>query len=138
MAGISRVNGKLIAPKNFAGVGLKDFTLSFWAGQTGNALNADLATADGAMDQIFRAATGVVGSVSRVGTLDTSTKAIRFAVEVLGDDTYSPGKLGMGPGNGAGAGEAASIAAALQTAVQALGTVNGIALTSATVAAFAY
>lgn len=138
--GITRKNGTLIAPKNFAGVALKDFTLTFTnTATTGAALALDLVTPGGALDQVFRTATGNVGSVSRVGTLDTSTNTLRFAVEVLGDDSFSAGKLGMGPTN------SGSIAAALQAAIVAIGdvTVPGttstvVHLTSATVVAFAY
>lgn len=135
--GITRVNGSLIAPKNFAGVSLADFTLTFWGGDTAAVVtdyNGGEGTANGALDQVFRTATGVVGSLSRVGTLNTSTGAIRFAIEHLGADAESPGYLGTGPTNSS----PATTAAALQAAVQALGTVGGIACSSATVVAFTY
>lgn len=137
--GITRVHGNLIAPKSFAGVALKDFTLKFWAGESAAVINADRETPDGALDQIFRTAIGTVGSVSRVGTVSTASQAfVRFALEVLGDETISPGKLGMGPSNGTEGGDPASIALALQAAVQSLGVVGGITLSSATVEAFVY
>jgi len=137
--GITRVHGNLIAPKSFAGVALKDFTLSFWAGESAAAIDADRTAVDGALDNIFRVAVSTVGSVSRVGTVSTASQAyVRFALEVLGDEAVSPGKLGMGPSNGTSGGDPASIALALQAAVQALGVVNGITLSSATVAAFVY
>jgi hypothetical protein len=143
--GINRVNGSLIAPKNFAGVSLADFTLTFWGGNTTAAWidnnNGD-GTPNGALDQIFRTAAGTVGTVSRVGTLNTSTGALRFALEVLGGDADSPGFLGGTPANNV------TTAAALQSAVQALGAVTftGVGTTtsytihcsSATVAAFVY
>jgi hypothetical protein len=145
--GISRVNGSLLSPKNFAGVGLADFTLTFWGGNLTAAWldnNAGDSTPNGPLDQIFRTAVPTVASMSRVGTLNTSTGALRFAVEVLGADAASPGYLGMGPTNAS----PASTAAALQAAVQALGTVSFIAanttatytvhLSSATVVAFNY
>lgn len=146
MAGISRVHGSLIAPKNFAGVALSDFTLTFWNGDVYK-LAADKDLAGGALDQIFRNATGRVGTVSRVGTLTTGTgvsaNTIRFAIEHLGVDSDSPGYLGTGPDN-AGQGDAgATTAVALQEAIQALGNVTNSAgatiyLTSATVVAFTY
>lgn len=147
--GITRVNGKLIAPKNFAGVALKDFTLKFWAGEAAATIDADRNTVNGALDQIFRVAVPTVGTVSRVGTVSTASQAyVRFALEVLGDESVSPGKLGMGPSNGTVGADPTSIALALQAAVQALGVVTitlpntsttaAITLTSATVEAFVY
>jgi hypothetical protein len=143
--GITRVNGSLIAPKNFAGVSLEDYTLTFWAGDTAAAVvdyNGGNGTPTGALDQIFRTAVGTVGTVSRVGTLNTATGAIRFALEVLGGDADSPGFLGGTPANNV------TTAAALQTAVQALGTVTFTAVgttssftvhcSSATIASFVY
>lgn len=147
--GITRVNGKLIAPKSFAGVALKDFTLKFWAGEAAATIEADRDTVNGALDQIFRVAIPTVGTVSRVGTVSTASQAyVRFALEVLGDETVSPGKLGMGTSNGTAGSDPTSIALALQAAVQALGVVTitlpntsttaAITLTSATVEAFVY
>lgn len=142
--GISRVHGALVSPKNFAGVDLQDFTLTLWNGDC-YVLVADQALAGGAFDQVFRTATGVVASVSRVGTLSTGTAAaantLHFAVESLGFDGANSGAgfLGTGPTDAS----PANTAAALQAAVQALGTVTNSAggvvhLTSATVAAFTY
>lgn len=150
-AGIKRVHGSLIAPKNFAGVTLQDFTLTFWAGDLA-ALAHDIgdgkSVADGALDKVFRTAVSQFASLSRVGTVDTSTGEVRFAIEALGASEGSEGFLGMGPGNGEGVGEAASTAAALEAAVQALGVVTftipgstattTITLSSATVDAFVY
>ena len=135
--GITRANGSLVAPRNLAGVSLSDFTLTFWGGNL-TALwtdyNAGESVTNGALDQVFRTATGVVGSLSRVGTLNTSTGAIRFAIEHLGADAQSPGFLGTGPTNAS----PATTAAALQAAVQALGTIGTIVCSSATVVAFTY
>lgn len=143
MGGITRIHGNLIAPKNFAGVSLQDFTLTVGSGTAGlgQAAVADLATADGALDAIFRKATGTVGTVSRVGTLTTSTTqfTLRFAVESLGfeaADNSGAGFLGTGPDNEAGT--ITDTAGALQAAIRALGTVNSIALSTATVTAFTY
>lgn len=141
--GISRVHGSLIAPKNFAGVGLQDFTLTFWVGDVGTTLAADINLAGGAFDQVFRTAVGTIASVSRVGTLNTSTRTLNFAVESLGfeGDNSGNGFLGTGPDNADGG--ITTTAAALQAAVQALGTVTNSAggvihLTSATVVNLAY
>jgi len=147
MGGITRVHGNLIAPKNFAGVALQDFTLTV-GGTTatlGTQIIADLATPTGALDQIFKTAASNIASLSRVGTVSTSTKefSIRFAIEALGVDANSPGYLGTGPDN-AGAGDAeATTALALQAAIRSLTyattTVGGtIHLTTATVTAFTY
>lgn len=145
--GISRVHGSLIAPKNFAGVTLQDFTLTFWNGDC-YVLAADLNLAGGALDQVFRTATGVVGTVSRVGTLSTGTGALantlRFAVESLGFETADnsgDGYLGTGPDNEAGT--ITTTYGALQAAIRALTTITNSAggvvhLSSATVANFPY
>jgi ribosomal protein S5 len=134
MAGISRVHGLLLNPKNFAGVSLKDFTLTFWEGETSGELDLDADTPNGALDQIFRNALSRFASVSRVGTLNTSTKSVRFAIETLGGDGESDVYLGLGPTNDS----PATVALALQGAVRSLGTVNGIACSSATVVEFVY
>ena len=142
-AGISRVHGTLLNPKNFAGVGLQDFTLTFWAGDVGTTLAADALLAGGALEQAFRTAIETVGTVSRVGTLTTSSRTINFAIESLGfeGDNSGNGFLGTGPDNEAGT--VTTTAGALQAAVQALGTVTNSAggvvhLTSATVTSFVY
>jgi hypothetical protein len=145
--GITRVNGSLLSPKNFAGVGLADFTLTFWVGDSVAAWrdnNAGDSTPNGPLEQVFRTAVGTVGSISRVGTYNSGTQALRFAIEVLGVDAESPGFLGTGPTNAS----PATTAAALEDAVQALGTVSftavnstltySVALSSATVVAFTY
>jgi len=142
MGGITRVHGSLIAPKNFAGVALSDFTLTVGAGSAGlgQAAVADLATPAGALDQVFKTAASSFASLSRVGSLTTSTTqfSVRFAIEHLGVDSDSPGYLGTGPDN-AGQGDAgATTALALQEAIRALGTVNSISLSTATVVAFTY
>ena len=146
MGGITRIHGSLVAPKNFAGVALRDYTLTFWNGDCFK-LSADLDLAAGAIDQAFKTAITTVGSLSRVGTLTTGTGAaantLRFAIETLGVEAGEAGKLGTGPDN-AGAGDAgATTILALQEAIRALGDVTNSAgatvyLTSATVAAFPY
>jgi len=140
---ITRKNGRIIPPDFFNGVALQDFTLTFWAGNVGTTLAADLLLAGGAIDQVFRTAVGTVGSVSRIGNLNTSSRTINFAIESLGFDADNSGNgfLGTGPDNEAGT--ITTTAGALQAAIQALGTVTNSAggvvhLTSATVANFAY
>lgn len=133
--GIPRVHGSLIAPKNFAGVGLQDFTVTFASGDAA-ALAADVGVANGALDQVFRTAASLFASISRVGTLNGV--AIRFAVESLGFEGENGGEgfLGTGPDNEAGT--VTTTAEALQAAIRALGTVNGVDLTAVTVAKFVY
>lgn len=150
MTGISRVHGALVAPKNFAGVALQDFTVTFAAADAA-AVAADYnsgvavgepggvwgkTVANGAFDQVFRTAASLFASISRVGTLDGV--AIRFAVESLGFEGENNGEgfLGTGPDNEAGT--VTTTAGALQAAIRALGTVNGVDLTKVTVAKFAY
>jgi hypothetical protein len=137
-AGISRVHGLVLNPKNFAGVSLQDFTLTFWSGDVGTALAADAVLANGALDQAFRTALETVGTISRVGELNTSSRTVRFAVESLGfdGDNNGNGFLGTEPDNEIDG--ITTTAGALQAAINGLGTVNGIHLTSATVVKFVY
>jgi len=152
MGGISRVHGGLVAPKNFAGVALQDFTLTFWVGDSAGIFqdyNSGLgSTAGGPLDQIFRNATGNVGTISRVGTLqNTGTSAtLNFAVETLGADYLSTSTLGTGSSEDSTYSYVAT-SNALAGRIQALGNitytaVNGSTYTahmsSATVTAFVY
>jgi hypothetical protein len=146
--GITRTHGALVAPQNFAGVALQDFTLTFWSGnvQAGGSAalstdyNGGAGTPAGALDAIFRTAVGTVGTVSRVGTLSTATRTLRFAIEVLGLDSVTNGYLGGGlySNNPDNLTASTATSAALQAAIQSLGTINSVHLSSATVAAFAY
>lgn len=146
MGGITRIHGNLVAPKNFAGVTLRDYTLQFWNGDA-YLLAADAVTPAGALDQVFKTATGNVGTLSRIGIVTTGTGAtanyVRFAIEMLGAEYGEAGYLGTGPDN-AGQGDAeATPALALQAAIRALGDTGTSAstiihLTSATVTAFLY
>ena len=133
--GITRTHGYVNNPKNFAGVSLQDYTLTFW-NVDAYKLAADALTSDGALDKIFRTVIGTVGTVSRVGTLTTGTAAtantIRFALEVLGADADSPGYLGGGTSN------AVATTATLELGLVALGTVNNINVSTATIRAFTY
>ncbi len=146
MAGISRVHGSSVAysghNNNFEGVALRDFTITFWSGDVeaagSSALTNDVGDAGGALDAIFRVATGQIGTVARIGELNTTTRTLRFSMEALGDSSLSQATLGMGTDNAGTNGYGATMAAALQSRIQALGTVNGVALSSATVAAFTF
>jgi hypothetical protein len=133
--GITRTHGYVNNPKNFAGVSLQDFTLTFWGGDQFK-IAADATTSDGAIDRIFRTALGTVGTVSRVGTVTTGSGAgacyVRFALEVLGADADSTGYLGAGTSN------ATATTSTLEAAVTGLGTVNSIYLSSATIRTFTY
>jgi len=152
MGGISRVHGGLLSPKNFAGVNLQDFTLTFWnADKTAiwmDYQNGAGSVPGGALDQIFRNATGNIGTISRVGTLqNTATSAtLNFAVEVLGADTQSPSYLGEGSSEDSTY-SYGSTYAALQGRIREVGNVTftgadgnsyTVHLNSATVTAFTY
>lgn len=146
MGGITRIHGSLVAPKNFAGVALRDYTLTFWNGDVYK-LSADLALSEGALDQAFKTAVSTVGSISRVGTLTTGTGAtanyIRFSIETLGVEAGEAGFLGTGPDNAGQGAAGATTILALQEAIRALGDVTNSAgatvyLTSATVGAFTF
>jgi hypothetical protein len=135
--GIPRVHGTLIAPKNFAGVALQDFTLMFdpsdttstgvygTAGTTGE---WGVGVPGGALDQIFRTSLERFATVSRVGTMTTnanSSATINFAVEALGVDSASAGNLGWGSKEDSTY-SFASTAAALQAAVRDIGTTSTV------------
>lgn len=148
MGGITRIHGSLVAPKNFAGVALRDYTLTFWNGDVYK-LSADLALPAGALDQVFKTVVSNASSVSRVGTLTTGTGAsanyIRFAIETLGVDAGEYSHVGAGGlyGNNPTLVDASTASTVLQAAIRAIGDVTNSAgatiyLTSATVAAFTY
>jgi hypothetical protein len=83
---------------------------------------AETTATDGVFDRVFRTAIPQVGAtVAMIGTATYATNTVvNFAIETTGIDAITTGSF---------------TAAAMQTAVQALGTVNGYTLaTSATVA----
>jgi len=146
MGGITRIHGSS-APysgngNNFEGVALQDYTITFWSGDVeaggSAALGADYGVATGALDQIFKTATGQIGTVGRIGTLNTTTRQLNFNLEALGDSSLSHAVLGTGPDDAGTNGYGATTAAALQSRIVALGTVNGVHLSSATVTAWTY
>jgi hypothetical protein len=129
-AGISRVHGSVAAPSQ------RPSTLSFFNISFPAAVNGQVGVVDGAIDRIFRDAVSQIGVVAMIGTVGNNgtgaNRDLRFAIEDTGADSLSPSYLGTGPTNAS----PASTAAALEDAIQALGTVNSIALGSATVTAF--
>ena len=131
-AGITRVHGTAAVPSQRPST-LSFFTITFPADITSTATTgSDVGVVDGALDRIFRTAVPTVASVGMIGTVAGNGLTLRFAIEDTGADALSPSYLGTGPTNGS----PASTAAALQAAIRTLGTVNGIALGSATVAGF--
>jgi hypothetical protein len=132
-AGITRVHGTAAVPSQRPST-LSFFTITFASNiLTAANTTSDVGVVDGALDRIFRTAIPTVAVVAMIGTVATNGLTLRFAIEDTGADLLSPSYLGMGPSDTT----PASTAAAIQAAIVALGTVNGIALASATVAAFA-
>ncbi len=129
-AGITRVNGTVAAPSQ------RPSTLSFFNISFPAAVNGQVGVVDGVIDQVVRACSlfatvAMVGTVGNYGT--GANRDLRIALEDTGVDSLSPSGLGMGlPA------EESSTAASLETAIQALGTVNGIALGSAAVTSFTF
>ena len=132
-AGISKVHGSVAAPSQ------RPSTLSFYNISFAAAVNGQVGVVNGAIDKIFTAVSqfatvAVIGTVGNNGT--GANRDLRFALEDTGTDTLSPS--GLGKGSASDATTYATTAAALEAGIQALGTVNGIALGSATVSAFVF
>jgi len=132
-AGISRVHGYVVAPSQ------RPSTLSFFNLQvSGNLTTSDATTANGALDQIFRTALDSFATVGLIGTPTyngTTATYVNFAIEDTGvlsgvAGQTAPSGLGLGSVEGT---TASTVTAALTAAVQALGTVNGFNLSTATV-----
>jgi hypothetical protein len=127
-AGITRVHGYSAAPSQ------RPSTLSFFNIQFAAAVNGQVGVVNGAIDKIFIAISqfatvGLIGTVQNNGT--GSYRDLRFALEDTGTDANSPSGLGFGS-----ASDVTKYTATedkLQAVIQALGTVNSIALGSATV-----
>jgi hypothetical protein len=116
-AGITRVNSRAVMPSQ------RPSTVQFF-NLTIASIDARTETTatDGVFDRVFRTAIPQTGAtVAMIGTATYATNTVvNFAIETSGVDTVTTGSF---------------TAAAMQTAVQALGTVNGYTLaTSATVA----
>ncbi len=129
-AGITRVNGTVAAPSQ------RPSTLSFFNISFPAAVNGQVGVVDGAIDQVVRACS-LFATVAMVGTVGNNgtgaNRDLRIALEDTGVDSLSPSGLGMGlPA------EESSTADALETAIKALGTVNGIALGSVSVTSFTF
>lgn len=129
-AGITKVNGSVAAPSQ------RPSTLSFFNISFPAAVNGQVGVVNGAIDQTINACSlfatvAMVGTVGNYGT--GANRDLRIALEDTGADSLSPSGLGMGePAN------EASTADALETAIKALGTVNGIALGSVSVTSFTF
>ena len=137
-AGIARVHGTAVVPSQRPST-LTFYTITFAANiKTTATTTSDIGVVDGALDRIFRIAADKFGTVAMIGTVASNGLSVRFALEDTGTDAYSPTGLGLGSTTenlGYGSGTTGT-AAALQAAIVALGTVNGIDLTQATVAPF--
>ena len=133
-AGITRVHGYAAAPSQRPST-LSFFTITFPANiKTTATTTSDIGVTNGALDQIFTKAVSQFATVAMIGTVASNGLSLRFAIEDTGADALSPSGLGIGNGTAVNA----STANALENAIRALGTVNGIVLsTGTTVASFA-
>ena len=127
-AGITRVHGSVAAPSQ------RPSTLSFFNIAFASAVNGQVGVVNGAIDKTIQACSlfatvAMIGTVQNTGT--GANRDLRIAIEDTGTDSLSPSGLGMGLPD-----EAATTAAALEAAIQAVGTVNGIVLGSVSVTAF--
>jgi hypothetical protein len=130
-AGITRKNGSALTPSQRPSI-ISFFNIQFPAINlyTGATTTSDVAAVDGALDQIFRTAVPTVATVAMIGTpKNQTTSTVNFAIEDTGVDAYSVTGLGLGNGSTT----FASTALALQGAIRALGTVNGINCATAVV-----
>jgi len=116
-AGITRVNSRAVLPSQRpSAVQFYNLTIANIDART------ESTATDGVFDRVFRTAIPQAGvTVAMIGTATYATNTVvNFGIETTGVDAITTGSF---------------TAAALQTAVQALGTVNGYTLaTSATVA----
>jgi hypothetical protein len=126
-AGITRVHGSYAAPSQ------RPSTLSFFQITFAATVASEVGVVNGAIDQTLRACANFA-TVGMVGTLQNTGTTLVIALEDTGTDTLSPS--GLGKGSASDATNYGTTHAALQAAIQALGTVNGKALGSATVADF--
>jgi hypothetical protein len=127
-AGITRVHGSVAAPSQ------RPSTLSFFNIAFASAVNGQVGVVNGAIDKTIQACSlfatvAMIGTVQNTGT--GANRDLRIAIEDTGTDSLSPSGLGMGLPD-----EAATTAAALEAAIQAVGTVNSIVLGSVSVTAF--
>jgi hypothetical protein len=130
-AGISRVHGTAVIPSQRPST-ISFFTLTI----VGQDATGQVGVVNGVFDQIFRTAVDQFATVAMIGTPSyASDTTLRFAIEDTGADSNSPSGLGLGSSEGQ---SYDTVAHALQGAVRALGTINGINLgsTNSTVTAF--
>jgi hypothetical protein len=127
-SGITKVHGYSAAPSQ------RPSTLAFFNIQFAAAVNGQVGVVNGAIDKIFTAISqfatvGIIGTVQNNGT--GANRDLRFALEDTGTDAFSPSGLGFGSASDAV--NYTTTEDKLQAVIQALGTVNSIALGSATV-----
>jgi hypothetical protein len=130
-AGITRIHGSAVIPSQRPST-VSFFTLTI----VGQDATGQVGVVNGVFDQVFRTAVNQFATVAMIGTpVYGSDTTLRFAIEDTGTDTLSPSGLGLGSNEGS---SYDTTAHALQAAVRALGTINGIALasTNSTVTAF--
>jgi len=125
-AGITKVHGYFVAPSQ------RPSTLSFYQITFAATVASEVGVINGAVDQTLRACANFA-TVGMIGTLQNTGTTLVIALEDTGTDAYSPSGLGLGSSEG---NSYATTALALTAAITALGTVNGKALGSASVAAF--
>lgn len=130
-AGITKVHGTVIAPSQ------RPSTLTFFQIDFGVDMTAEVGLVNGALEKAINACSNFA-TVAMIGTLNATGgtgQGLRIAIEDTGTDAYAPSGLGMGlPA------EETSTAAALESAIQALGAdvgPNSIDLTGAAVTVFA-
>lgn len=130
-AGITKVHGTVIAPSQ------RPSTLTFFQIDFGVNMTAEVGLVNGALEKAINACSRFA-TVAMIGTLDATGgtgQGLRIAIEDTGVDAYATSGLGRGLPD-----EEASTAAALESAIQALGAdvgPNSIDLTGAAVTVFA-
>ena len=130
-AGITRIHGTVAAPSQ------RPSTLTFFQIDTGVDLTTSVGVVGGAFEKMVQACSNFA-TVAMIGTLNTTGgtgQGLRIAIEDTGADSFSASGLGMGLPD-----EESSTAAALESAIQALGATAGVDsknLTGAAVTLFA-
>ena len=130
-AGITRIHGTVAAPSQ------RPSTLTFFQIDTGVDLTTSVGVVGGAFEKMVQACSNFA-TVAMIGTLNNTGgtgQGLRIAIEDTGADSFSASGLGMGLPD-----EESSTAAALESAIQALGATAGVDsknLTGAAVTLFA-
>jgi hypothetical protein len=130
-AGITKVHGTVIAPSQ------RPSTLTFFQIDFGVDLTSSVGVVGGAFEKAVNACSNFA-TIAMIGTLNATGgtgQGLRIAIEDTGTDAYATSGLGMGLPD-----EETSTAAALESAIQALGATAGTDsknLTGAAVTLFA-